>query len=152
MLSCLAQEKGRQAKQVRHKWKGIQAHFLEERTLCETRLDVPDFKQPQAKWTAMLAASQSFPEIGSRRWPAPWQVKNERARNVGCPCEWSPPIRRSHIFLRPSPRRSGYQGPLRFSNQLGRRVAMRYSSWSYDTSELLFASPRGIADGANMKG
>lgn len=98
----LAQEKRQQAKEVKHKWKGIQVHFLEELTLFETCLGVPDFKKPQAKWRVKLAALQCFPEMGSIRWPAPWQLRYEKARNVGCSWECCPPISRSHMHLRPA--------------------------------------------------
>ena len=47
--ALLAQEKRWHAKEVKHKWKGIQVNFLEELTLSETCLDVPDFKPPWAK-------------------------------------------------------------------------------------------------------
>lgn len=46
----LAQEKRQQAKEVKHKWKGIQVNFLEELTLFEACLHVPGFKQPWAEW------------------------------------------------------------------------------------------------------
>lgn len=45
----LAQGERQQAKELKHKWKGIQVNFLEELTLFETCLDVPDFKQPRAE-------------------------------------------------------------------------------------------------------
>lgn len=83
--ALLAQEKRQQAKEVKHKWKGIQVNFLEELMLFETCLDVPDFKQPQADWIVMLAALQGFPEISCIRRPAPQQIRHEKS--VGC---WLP--------------------------------------------------------------
>lgn len=79
VLSCMAQGKRGQAKEVRHKWKGIQVNFLEERTLRETCVNVPDFQGNRLNgWRCWLPRGASWRpaetlagSVADRKWEGP---------------------------------------------------------------------------------
>lgn len=99
--ALLAQEKRQQAKEVKHKWKGIQVNFLEELTLFETCLDVPDIKQPWAEWI-VSAGRLAVPSRG-QLYTLACTAADQTWESAGC---WLPlwripvPISRSQTYLR----------------------------------------------------